>query len=222
MPLSLPLCRRKQPLYVITTYFNPQKYKSRYRLYKEFEKRMLHDGVELIVVEATLRHSEPEITHKVNRHHHIVHVNSECELWIKENLLNIGIEFLNERFKRWKYVAMIDADVMLVRPDWVEETKRLLHEFCVIQMFSHVAQLNSHHQAMHGHTLSFMEGWRQELHHKNKKPSGEDPTKIRYGWCGAPGAAWAFTRECIDRIFPLLDITLLQCISILFFHNPRF
>lgn len=201
--------RRTQDLYVITTIFNPQRYKSRISLYKEFEERMLEAGVTLIVVEANLRHHHPEITERKSKKHHIVHVDAECELWLKENLINIGIEYLTGRFPDWKYVAWIDADLAFVRPDWVKETKKLLHKYPIIQMFSHLVQLGKNYEQLHGHNLSFMEGWSRGLAIQNKKPSGEDPTKMRYGWCGAPGGAWAASRECIDRIFPLLDIGIL-------------
>lgn len=202
--------RRDRNLYVITTHFNPHGYQSRLKLFNEFKERMLKtDGVQLVVVEATLRHSPKEIRQTKEKNFHVVHVNADCEIWLKENLINIGIEYLYKHFHHWKYVAIIDGDILLVRPDWVRETKRLLGQQHVIQMFSHVTHLNSSYQPMHGHNLSFMEGWRQELHIKNKKPSGEDPSKIRYGWCGAPGAAWAFSRKCIDKIFPLLDIGIL-------------
>lgn len=202
-------CHRTQELYVITTFFNPKSFKIRFKRYKEFEKRMLDAGVTLVVVEATIKGSNPEITEKVSRKHHIVHVDADSEIWLKENLINIGIEYLYKKFKRWKYMAMVDGDIAFVRPDWVAKTIEMLKDFHVIQMFSHITQLNSRYQPIHGHNLSFMEGWCQGLAIKNKKQSGEDPSKIRYGWCGAPGGAWAFTRKCINKIFPILDIGIL-------------
>ncbi len=199
----------KEQLFVITTIFNPKQFKSRFKLYKEFEKRMLDAGIVLIVIEATFKNNKPEVTEKMGKNHFIFHVKADCELWLKENLINIGIEKLTHLFPKWKYVAMVDADIAFARPDWVLETKILLQSHPIIQMFSYITQLDPNYQPMHGHNLGFMEGWGQGLAFKNKKPSGEDPTKIRYGWCGAPGGAWAATRKCIDKIFPLLDIGIL-------------
>lgn len=205
-----PFRRRAEELYVVTFVFNPQRYKSRITLYKEFEERMLEAGVTLIVVEANLRHHPPEITQKMGKKHHIIHVEAECHLWLKENLINIGIEYLNKKFPKWKYVAWIDADIAFVRPDWVKETKRLLQTHPIIQMFSRISQLDSNYEPpLHGHTLSFMKGWTQGVMFRDKKVSKEDPCQIIYGWNGAPGGAWAATRECIDRIFPLFDINIL-------------
>lgn len=195
---------RDNNLYVITTIFNPKKYKSRYKLYKEFEKHVLESGAILIVIEATFRNEAPEVVETMSDRHYIIHVKASSELWLKENLINIALRRMNYLFPRWRYVAWVDADIAFARPDWVGETKRLLHRHPMIQMFSHINQLNSKYQPMPGFGLSFMEGVRRGLVKSDDK--GE---KIRYGWCGSPGGAWAATRQCITEIGGLLDIGIL-------------
>ena len=199
---------KDENLYVITTYFNPKKYKSRYKLYKEFEKRTLDAGAYLIVVEATFKNEPPQIV-SVSDKHIVIRVKAECTLWLKENLINIGILALYHLKPKWKYVAWIDGDLAFARPDWVEETKRLLGEHPIIQMFTHITHLNKNYQPMPGFAISFMEGWPQGLAFKTRKPLDGCSGVLRYGWCGAPGGAWAATRDAMNDIFPLIDIGIL-------------
>lgn len=196
--------KKDNNLYVLTTIFNPEGYKSRYKLYKEFEDRILDSGAKLIVVEAAYKDRDFEVK-KRSSDHYIIRVRTDDKIWIKENLINIGLQRMNQLFPKWRYVAMIDADILFTRPNWVDETKRLLGHYPIIQMFSNLIHLNSNYQPIPGFPVSFMEGWLQGLAWKNKQPSKEDPKKVRYGWCGQPGGAWAATRECIDKIFPLYD-----------------
>ena len=52
----------EETLYVITPVFNPVGYEARYKLYKEFEARMLlEDNVVLITVECTMYNNAPKV-----------------------------------------------------------------------------------------------------------------------------------------------------------------
>ena len=42
-----------------------------------------------------------------------------------------------------KNIAWLDCDVILKRADWIDEARRQLNEFNVVQLFSDVVQLNS-------------------------------------------------------------------------------
>jgi hypothetical protein len=71
-------------LHVVTAISNPIRWKSRNRLYKEFEAHMLDSGVRLTTVECAygdIPHAldcAPEVNH--------VQVYGKTQLWIKENL----------------------------------------------------------------------------------------------------------------------------------------
>jgi len=74
-------------LYAITSIFNPCNYKTRYKLYKEFEKRCKDSGIILYTIEAAFKDQDFAVTDKNNNRH--IQVRTNDELWIKENLLNI-------------------------------------------------------------------------------------------------------------------------------------
>ena len=189
----------KEPLYVITTIFNSSK--TRLKLYKKFKEHILKKNVKLITIVGT---NDPNlIIERTSHKEQIFYVYTDGCLWLKENLLNYGLTKLNNAFPNWKYVAMIDADIEFINPFWDKDTINALQDYKAVQMFSHITQLNKDYQPLHSFGLSFMEGRNQELH---KKPCTTDK---KYNHCGAPGGAWAYTRECIDSIFPILDIGII-------------
>lgn len=124
------------PLYVVTAISNPQRFRTRYELYRAFEKRCEDAGAILYTVELALRDRHFEVTSPDNPRH--VQLRSPAELWHKENLLNIGIQRLPSD---WEYVAWIDADVDFARPDWANETLHQLQHYHVVQMWSHAQDL---------------------------------------------------------------------------------
>jgi hypothetical protein len=79
---------------VVTAIANPIRWQSRARLYRQFEEQMLDSGVRLTVVECAYGDrpfelaDNPHITH--------VPVRARSLLWVKENLLNIGLGRLKQ------------------------------------------------------------------------------------------------------------------------------
>jgi len=139
----LPIKPVDAPLYVVTPIVNPSRYRSRYALYRDFEKHISDAGAELITVEAAFGDRAFEVTDPANRNH--IQVRTNHEVWHKENLINLGVARLPAD---WKYVAWIDADVQFARPDIVEETIHQLQHFSVVQMFSHSTDLGPRHQPL--------------------------------------------------------------------------
>src|SRR4051812_17323789 len=117
-------------LHVVTAISNPERFRSRYNLYKNFEKHVTDAGGELTTVELAFGNRPYVITDANNPKD--VQVRTSCQIWHKENLLNLGISRLP---RNWEYVAWVDADIMFARPDWVEETLHQLQHFHVVQMF---------------------------------------------------------------------------------------
>ncbi len=124
-------------LYVVSAVSNPERYRSRYVLYKDFEKRCIDAGAKLYTVETAFGERPHIITQAGNPQH--VQLRTSSQIWHKENMLNIGVSRLPHD---WKYVAWIDTDVLFARPDWVAETVHQLQHFDVVQMFSHVMDLD--------------------------------------------------------------------------------
>lgn len=215
-----------QTLYCITPIFNPRRYRSRWKHYKNFEKFIIDSGAHLIIIEASLGEREQVYTETVSDRHTIIHVRTKHEMWLKENLMNIAIAQLGHIDPHWKYVCTVDADMQFARPDWVGETLHELQRYKVVQMFSDVVYLGPEWEII-STAISFMEGWRRGIPFMNKKgvvqdegffkhtpsfcnrPYGEHNHHHHIGWAGAPGGAWAYRREALDSLGGLIDFAIL-------------
>jgi hypothetical protein len=211
-----------EPLYVITTLFNPIRFKSRWKHYQRFAQYVQDSGGVLYTVEASFGEREEAVAeyapHKTidprrawtDCPSRYTRVRTSSELWVKENLINIGISRLPPD---WKYVAWIDADVMFARPNWVGETIQQLQHYKVLQMFSEVADLGPRYATIQRHR-----GFAWCYHHgippQQQMPGGyyyqplpdvEQPTHIMWH----PGFAWAARREAIEDLGGLMDFAIL-------------
>lgn len=130
-------------LYVVTVISNPQRYRARYALYKTFAQRVRDAGARLLTVEHSFGERPYEISESDDPWH--VRVQTGHEIWLKENLLNIGISRLPLEAK---YIATVDADFTFVREDWVSETIQQLQHHPVVQMFSEVGYLGPDSQVL--------------------------------------------------------------------------
>jgi hypothetical protein len=183
-----------ETLYVITTVFNPHRYRSRWKLYKAFEKYVLDSfQAHLVTIECTYGNRAQALVQQQSEKHTVIHVQTSAELWIKENLINLAISRLPAD---WKYVAWIDADVTFARPDWVGEAIQRLQHWHVVQMFSQAADLGPDYQVLKIHN-GFVKCYREEM----------KPAKSYSNW--HPGFAWAARREYIDTVGGLIDFSIL-------------
>lgn len=186
------------PLHVVTTIFNPQRWRSRWALYEKFAKHVQDAGAVLWTVEVSFGERQAAITSPCDAHH--IQLRTWHELWLKENALNIGIQRLPAD---WRYVAWIDADVQFVRPDWVGETLHALQHYHVVQMFTEAQDLDDQYRVVKSYT-SFLASY--QCDHK-PGPNGNS-----YGGKGGywhPGFAWAARREAIDALGGLVDWAIL-------------
>jgi hypothetical protein len=188
------------PIYVITVVFNPRRFESRYRLYKQFAEWIQASGVKLLTVEVAFGErpfvltdaSEPWNLQLRTRH----------ELWHKERALNLGLHHLAQLDPKWDYVAWMDADVRIARTDWHTEAVHLLQHYAIIQLFSESRILGPQHEGIFtcnsiGKTISIhgLTGW------------GGNPgvTTGEYLKQGHPGLGWAFRRDELNDIGGWLD-----------------
>lgn len=186
---------RPDLLHVVTAISNPVRWKSRIRLYKEFEKHMLASGVQLTVVECAygdIPHAlqtDPAVNH--------VQVHAKTQVWLKENLLNLGIARLP---RDWKYVAWIDADVIFRKPGWAAETVYALQHYDFIQPWEHCYDLGPNDE----HLMTHCSFGRQWIKHPITCQ------KLGKGYTFAhPGYAWAATRGALEKVGGLLEIAAL-------------
>jgi hypothetical protein len=184
-------------LHVISVISNPIRYKTRVRLFKEFMARIKGPNVTHWIVEAVFGNREPTVLDPHNPHH--IRVRCDDELWLKENLINVGARHLPDDAK---YVMWLDGDVRFERPDWAEETIAQLQHFHAVQPFSHVVDLGPEHEVMQTHKgFGFCFNMGDRLGANNKLGGWK-----KYGgpyW--HPGYAFAFTMEAWNAFGGMID-----------------
>lgn len=185
-------------LHVVTMISNPVRYASRYRLYKEFEARVLAAGATLWTVEVAFGERPHEVTSAANPQH--LQLRTSSELWHKENALNLMIARLPSD---WRYLAWVDADVQFTRPDWAMETVQQLQHYAIVQMFSECVDLASTHELVPasagGEHLPGM--FRQYVAGNSW---GNLPYSKHAGHCGY---AYGIRRDAFDELGGLIDFS---------------
>jgi hypothetical protein len=194
-------------LYVVCPIFNPMRWWSRWDLYADFRKRVGEAGAVLVTVEAAFGEREFVVTDPSNPLD--VQVRTRSELWLKENLINIGLSRLPADAE---YVAWVDADVRFARDDWADETVHQLQHYAFVQMWSQFQDLTPDNELV-GVARSFM-GCRLGGHQSSviagkQPPSYTGPDKPNRGYPGATGLAWAARREALDAVGGLIDFSIL-------------
>jgi hypothetical protein len=208
-------------LHVVAAITNPERYRTRYDLYRRFADHVVKAGARLTTVEAAFG----DRVHRISDDPRVTNIQlrTSSEIWLKENLINIGISRLPAD---WEYVAWVDADVAFARPDWAEETVHQLQHFAVVQMFSTAQDLSPSYVPFQTHK-GFMFQYHQALTHPGQplrpctpytpEKCHMDETVAEAYQRGArtryefwhPGFAWAARREAINDVGQLIDWALL-------------
>jgi hypothetical protein len=201
----------RDPLYVVTVVFNSQRYRSRWRLWQDFEKRCAEAGAVLYTVEVAFGAREFAITSADNPRH--VQLRTWSELWLKEAAVNIGVSRLPPQAQ---WIAYVDADSRPVRDDWANETIHALQHHACVQMWSQYHCLDSKMElstTSHSFMASYLNGW-PTLPPKASKADGYYPypkagAAARRSWPGPPGLAWAWRKDAWTQVGGLLDVCIL-------------
>jgi hypothetical protein len=203
-------------LHVLTMLSNPLRWRSRYRHYWRFEAHVVASSAILYTAEVALGGREFEVTEPGNPKH--LQLRTHDELWHKENALQL---LLGRVPPEARYIAMVDADLIFARSDWAQETLHLLQHYPVLQMFSHLIDLNSDDQPInssaiglvylrHGDSAASMTGARTpasaafDYGVAAAQGPAREPAAVRRQW-GCPGGAWAYRREALDALGGLID-----------------
>ena len=187
------------PLYVVAVISNPERYDSRYRLYRDFEARMLaNPHVRLITLEHAFGIRPHAITDSANEHHLQLRGGDGQEVWLKEALINAGFRHLTKLDPAWQYAAWIDADVEFARPQWATEIIHELQHSKVIQPWSHAVDLGPNHETIGNyHSMLFC--------HRMDIPNVVKGEPAEYGQYWHSGYAWAIRRDAWDALGGLID-----------------
>lgn len=179
-------------LYIVTSIFNPEGTKIRYKLYRDFENYInSFPNVILLTVELAFENKPFMVTSETNSHHFQFRTNDI--MWFKENLNNIIFKWLYENLGNIK-VAWIDADIAFENKNWVTDTLRYLDNYKFVQMLGSCDNLGPRNEVL-SFDHSFVYYWKH----------GSATPKKR----GRSGLAWASTTETLNQIGYLMDWDIL-------------
>lgn len=173
--------RVAEPLYCIVVYYNPFRVKARVKHVERSVKDFIDSGAVVYLIEAGFNRRElvfadsgldgtaascGVLGNDPKFKHRYIGLHTTGELWLKENLINVGVQHLTLDHHDWEQIAWPDADVHHARPNWVGETIQQLQHYKFVQTFSHAHDLGpnyevlpeSYHQAG---GLSFVKAWRE-------------------------------------------------------------
>lgn len=123
------------PLWVVTSYYNPAGYKRRLQNFRAFRRLI---NAPLMVVELARPGRHQLTTDDGDR---VLSLTGEDRIWQKERLLNIGI---SELPRHVRYVAWVDCDVVFGDEEWASAaTARLEKNGGLLQLFEAVDHLPS-------------------------------------------------------------------------------
>ncbi len=103
------MAKFSDPLWVITSYYNPAGYKRRLANFRAFRRNL---AAPLLVVELSKPGSHQLADDDADI---VLRLTGEDRLWQKERLLNIGVAHLPAHVE---YVAWADCDLIFERSDW--------------------------------------------------------------------------------------------------------
>lgn len=198
--INHPDLRTDNTLHVIGVITNPVRFHSRYRLFKQWAMEMLNTpNVKLHIVEGVLGDRHPECNPWWDGHSYKA-FKITSEIWLKENLINLGVKHLLP--KDWKYMAWVDCDVSFRNKGWALDAIHQLQHYQIIQPWSDAMDL-TFDGGVHKHFQSFGYYTAKRIPHA---PSGSNPYGLKYGHTGF---AWACTRYFYENVEKLMDFAIL-------------
>lgn len=209
-------------LHLVGVYSNPFRWQARRRHFNDFVRHTRGAAnIKLYVVELAYGERPFEVTDPTEPLD--VQLRTDCEMFHKENLINIGAS----RFPSdWKYGGYSDGDFHFTRHDWALEAIHMLQHHEFVQLFSNYADLTSATATSDsGHRLyrsnsSFAWNYLHQKEFLSLKQAQEklDPyygqmiprEGFPFGFApGAPGGAWAWRRSAFDAVGGLLDTCIM-------------
>jgi hypothetical protein len=193
-------------LHVFTARANPLGWKAPHRNWERFATHMLDSGVNLTVVECAYGEEDfacaappmSDPSHAARFNH--IGVRAKTRGWVKENLLNLGVQ----RTPEARYIAWIDADVIFRRLDWAAATVSALQHYDAMQPWSDAYDLGPDGEHLQHH-VSFC---RQYFNKQPVVPTGTKWWQHDGGPYAYPhsGYAWAITRQAYDWVGGLFEM----------------
>jgi hypothetical protein len=204
-----------QTLHLAAVYSNPFRWRSRRENFNDFVRHARHTpNVKLYVVELAYGDRPWEVSEPTD-----IQLRTDCEMFHKENLINIGMSHLPPSAR---YGGYSDGDFHFTRHDWALEAIHMLQHHEFVQLFSNYGDLTSKTPTSDtGHRLfrtnsSFAWNYLHQDEFKQQKQQ-LSPTDPYYGQIiprgafpfgyppGAPGGAWAWRMSAFNTVGGMLD-----------------
>lgn len=212
-----------ETLHIVGVYSNPFRWKARRHHFNDFVRHMRNTpNVRLYIVELAYGDRPFEVTDAADPQ--CIQLRTDCEMFHKENLVNIGVQ----RFPAgWKYGGYSDGDFHFTRHDWAIEAIHMLQHHEFVQLFSNYADLtpatatsDTGHRMMRSNS-SFAWNYLHQDEFKAMKLTKQstDPyygqaipsaNQFPFGFPpGAPGGAWAWTKPAFNTVQGMLDTCIM-------------
>jgi hypothetical protein len=169
---------------VVTSYYNPERYRSKRLNLELFSERLEQQRVAYTIVECAFQGAEFELPNSS----HILKIRASDLMWQKERLLNLAIESVAKVFTS---IAWLDCDVLLEDQEWSRKTVDALQTYNVIQPFNWSVRLPKGEQTYRvvGDISSSFAWISSTVPHSKTLP---------YKHHGRTGFAWAARRSLLD------------------------
>lgn len=204
-------------MYVIAVISNPVRFARRYELYWTFKEMCEAAEMKLVTVEQAFGERPFMVTQAGDPMD--VQLRSAEELWLKENMINIGVQRASllhqldpQKFPKAREVAWIDADCRPARMprQWFEETWHQLQHYEFVQMWETLIDLDINSNAMGPPMPSFMANYL-----KYGTPDAPAVKEIKKHYphghkaMGRPGLAWACNVDALHKMGGIIDYCIL-------------
>lgn len=179
-------------VHVLTSYFNPVRYKSRKRNHLRFLRYWKRAGIEPWVVEVQLGIRPFEVTEAGNPKH--LQLRSLNEIWHKESALNLLVQRLP---RNWEIVVCSDNDVVSLQKGkkWLTDIVHAHQSYEIVQPFQSALDLGPFGQTLHKHD-GFIYSYL----------SGKPFSRAYGGW--HPGYGVSFTKKAWNAVGGLPDFAV--------------
>lgn len=200
----------RDSLWIVTAISNPERYRSRYELYKDFRHHALAElGANLLTVECAHGDRAHQVTgpeaeapprgSSVNAVD--VQVRNRSHIWLKECLLNIGVARLPPSAK---YIFFCDADVRFQNPHVLEDVVHALQVHRVVQPFETALDMGPHGEVLDVHkSFAWCLQQGMEWVPNVEAYSSKARKSVEYKGIGNvfhPGFAVCFRREVLEGV----------------------
>jgi glycosyltransferase involved in cell wall biosynthesis len=172
---------------ILNCYFNPCDYKSKFINFQKTIKYFDQFEFPSLTIESFKDNSKYRIYTNTKN---VISVKSESTFWQKENLLNIGIEFL-KKFD-CKYILVLDGDIKFSSDNWIREIKQASRVNDITHIFKKTNRIDSYNKKIR--KLNTI------LHRINENQSNEQKLNLLLERDGEPGYGYCFKKDVFANV----------------------